>query len=144
MQIKSSLLIFLNDELFQRSQEVIHISTRFLKKCLSGPRKTDFCFLIFVHAWLILNYSKVSLPLKILKIEFLTQLLAKQKEKYKLYLCWANGFGNWPVFGVQVHLQNKAFAAAFEHLAKVKQVIWWTMKWCARRIDQKRCSLFHK
>ena len=91
------------------------------------------------HFYTCLAHPKLQLcfiATKIFKIKFLAQLLTKQKEKHKLYPCWANGFENWLLFGLQLPLQNKVSADSVEEMAEVKWIIWLTISWSTRRIGR--------
>lgn len=66
--------------------EVIYISTRF-KKMPQWAKKDRF---LLFHFYTCLAHPKLQqcfIITQILKIKFVAQLLAKQKEKHKLYLC---------------------------------------------------------
>lgn len=114
------------------------------RKCPSGSRKISFCFLIFIHAWLILNSSNVSLPPKFSRWNLSHNSLLSKRKKHKLYLCWTSGFGNRLLFGLLFPLQNKVTADSVEDLGKVKGKIWQTTNSPTRRLYQNRCSLYCK
>jgi hypothetical protein len=110
----------------------------FFKNASVGQERQIF---VLSHFYTCLAHPKLQqcfITTKILKIKFVAQLLAKQKEKHKLYLCWANGFGSWLLFGSQLWCLNKVSADSMQDLAKVKQINWLTTHPSKERVCQSR------